>query len=55
MALFANQLVRVVLEYIPVSMVQGPFIQGARVIVIVINQMLNVIIIIIFTNFADNI
>ena len=45
MALFAIQLVRVVLGYIPVSMEQAPFMVGAENIVISINQMLNVIII----------
>ena len=45
MALFAIQLVRVVLVYIPVSVEQEPFHIAAQNNVIVINQMLNVIII----------
>ena len=59
MALFAIQLVRVVLYYIPVSVVQLPFMMGAQDILIVINQMLNVIIIrsvhLYFYRFTDNI
>ena len=45
MALFAIQLVRIVLSFIPVPVEQYPFFQAAGDIVIVINQMLNVIII----------
>ena len=45
MALFAIQLVRIVLSFIPVPVEQFPFLQAALDIVIVINQMLNVIII----------
>ena len=44
MALFAIQLVRIVLEFIPVSAEQLPFDQVASDFVVVINQMLNVII-----------
>ena len=44
MALFAIQLVRVVLSSIPVPPVQVPFIKGVQIIVIFINQMLIVII-----------
>ena len=45
MALFAIQMVRVVLVFVPVSADQFPFLQAAIDFVIVINQMLNVIII----------
>ena len=45
MALFAIQLVRIVLEYISVPVGQQPFLQVAADFVIAINQMLNVIII----------
>ena len=45
MALFAIQLVRVVLAFIPVTAEQEPFFRAASDFVIVINQMLNVIII----------
>ena len=45
MALFAIQMVRVVLVFIPVSAEQLPFLQAGINFVIVINQMLNVIII----------
>ena len=45
MALFAIQLVRAVLAYMPVNVAQLPFVQAGEDIVIVINQMLNVIII----------
>ena len=59
MALFAIQLVRVVLLFMPVQVAQEPFFIGAENIVIVINQMLNVIIIrfiqFYFFRFADNI
>ena len=58
MALFAIQLVRIVLTFISVPVEQQPFIQAARDIVIAINQMLNVIIIrfhFYFFCFADNI
>ena len=46
MALFAIQLVRVVLSIIPVPAVEDPYFTGAVNFVVVINQMLNVIIII---------
>ena len=46
MALFAIQLLRVVLSFMPVSVEQDPFLQPASDFVIVTNQMLNVIIII---------
>ena len=59
MALFAIQLVRVVLAFISVPVEQQPLVQAAYDIVIVINQMLNVIIITRFVHFffyfADNI
>ena len=60
MALFAIQLVRVVLAFISVPVEQQPLVQAAYDIVIAINQMLNVIIIIIsvhfyFSCFTDNI
>ena len=59
MALFAIQLVRVVLASIGIQVEQGPYFQGAYDIVIVINQMLNVNIIrsihFYFFCFADNI
>ena len=59
MALFAIQLVRVVLGFIRVPVEEEPFSKGAQEIVIVINQMLNVIIIrsihFYFFCFADNI
>ena len=58
MALFAIQLVRVVLVFIPVPVGQERSFIGAENIVIVINQMLNVIIIIYYSLlfcFADNI
>ena len=42
MALFAIQMVRVVLVFVPVSAEQLPFLQAAIDFVIVINQMLNV-------------
>ena len=45
MALFAIQLVRVVLAFISVPAEQAPFLQDAEDFVVVINQMLNVIII----------
>ena len=45
MALFAIQMVRVVLVFIPVSAEQLPFLQAGIDFVIVINQILNVIII----------
>ena len=45
MALFAIQLLRVVLSFIPVAVEQDPFLQTVSDFVIVINQMLNVIII----------
>ena len=45
MALFAIQLVRIVLSFIPVPVEQFPFLQAAGDFVIAINQMLNVIII----------
>ena len=45
MALFAIQLVRIVLELVSVPVEQLPFLQVALDFVIVINQMLNVIII----------
>ena len=45
MALFAIQIVRVVLVFVPVSAEQLPFLQAGIDFVIVINQMLNVIII----------
>ena len=47
MALFAIQLVRIVLPFSPVPVGQELFFQAADDIVIAINQMLNVIIIII--------
>ena len=57
MALFAIQLVRVVMLIVPVE--QGPYFLAASQIVLVINQMLNVNIIIsihfYFFCFADNI
>ena len=59
MALFAIQLVRVVMSSIPAPVGQGLYFQGAIDIVIVINQMLNVNIIrsiyFYFFCFADNI
>ena len=59
MALFAIQLVRVVLVFIPVTVEQYPFFKAANDFVIVINQILNVIIIrcvhFYFFCFADNI
>ena len=45
MALFAIQLVRIMLAFIPVPVEQLPFFQAAGDFVIFINQMLNVIII----------
>ena len=45
MALFAIQLVRIVLSFISVPVEQDPFLEVAYDIVIFINQMLNVIII----------
>ena len=45
MALFAIQLVRIVLDITPVPVEQAHFVIAAQDIVIVINQMLNVIII----------
>ena len=45
MALFAIQLVRIVLSFIPVPVEQYPFLQAAADFVVVINEMLNVIII----------
>ena len=42
MALFAIQMVQVVLVFVPVSAEQLPFLQAAIDFVIVINQMLNV-------------
>ena len=45
MALFAIQMVRIVLLFISVPVEQGPILQAAYDIVIGINQMLNVIII----------
>ena len=48
MALFAIQLVRVVLAIIPVPAVQKPSLIAAEDIVVAISQMINVIIIIIF-------
>ena len=45
MALFAIQLVRIVLAFRIMSMFQEPLVLAANEIVIVINQMLNVIII----------
>ena len=45
MALFAIQLVRIVLDFIPVSVEELPFLEVAQDFVISINQMLNVIII----------
>ena len=45
MALFAIQLVRIVLEFISVPMDQGEYLVAAGDFVISINQMLNVIII----------
>ena len=45
MALFAIQLVRIVLSFIPVPVEQIPFDKAAQDFVVVINQMLNVIII----------
>ena len=53
MALFAIQMVRVVLVFVPVSADQLPFLQAAIDFVIVINQMLNVIIITINFCFSD--
>ena len=44
MALFAIQLVRVVLGFIPETVFQEPFVIAAEDIVVAINQMLNVII-----------
>ena len=46
MALFAIQLVRVMVGFIPVTVSQAPFFIAAEDIVIAINQMLNVIILI---------
>ena len=45
MALFAFQLVRIVLEFVSVPVEELPFLEVAQDFVIVINQMLNVIII----------
>ena len=45
MALFAIQLVRIVLEFVSVPVEELPFLEVAQHFVIVINQMLNVIII----------
>ena len=45
MGLFAIQLVRIVLSFIPVPVEQYPFLEAANDFVIAINQMLNVIII----------
>ena len=45
MALFAIQLVRIVLDFIPVSVEELPFLEVAQDFVIEINQMLNVTII----------
>ena len=59
MALFAIQLVRVVLGFIPVTVEQESFFTAGNDIVITINEMLNVIIIrsvsFYFFYFADNI
>ena len=58
MALFAIQLVRVVLSIIPVPAVEDPYFTGAVDFVVVINQMLNVNIMgfvhFYFFYFADN-
>ena len=45
MALFAIQLVRIVLQFVSVPVEELPFLEVAQDFVIVINQMLNVIII----------
>ena len=45
MALFAIQLVRIVLEFVSVPVEELPFLEAAHDFVVVINQMLNVIII----------
>ena len=58
MALFAIQLVRIVLLFISVPVEQQPFLLAAIDLVTVINQMLNVIIIrssFLLLFFADNI
>ena len=58
MALFAIQLVRIVLLFIKVPVEQQPFLLAAIDLVTVINQMLNVIIIrssFLLLFFADNI
>ena len=58
MALFAMQLVRVVLAFLPVPVQQEAPFQAASNFVVVINQMLNVIIIIstnFFFFFANNV
>ena len=59
MALFAIQLVRIVLEFISVPAEQLPFFEAAYDIVVGINQMLNVIIykicLFLLLCFADNI